>query len=140
MRLQNWHSSGLFLILFLLFGSTLQTWAQTEPCSAIPGGRIDNVERVFMELPWRFTLMVRRSPDFLNLERIEADYPGREVRIFNDVPEGSPLFVVRIECGRGWGRTKGLEFHLRAFTQLEGGGWAVQSGKMTNYGSTKVIE
>lgn len=102
--------------------------------------RFENVERIFMEQPGVFAMMIRRTgTDEFVLKRTS----GNHVRIFVDVPANAPMYVIQRTCVTSGAFTleqRLLEIHLRSPMNLEGAGWQQRSGRITHYGSTQVLE
>lgn len=141
---------------FRTFALMLIAFASTG-CETVkePELRINNVVRVFMHEPHRYTLLARRPEAqeldahtfAVSVDHKIADSSGNRlatcgVHLRADVEMGAPMWAT-VERWREVGTTTFdciLTIHLHDPQDVEGGGWTEQRGKKTVRGTTQVVE
>jgi len=126
---------GLSAIAVISF---LSAWYSVEP--SVTEHRFDNVERVFMHEVKNYSILYREDASAeLQQQNFCRDWPGVEVRLFTDVPEGKPIWARAVYAVERLGDEywKELEIHVHAATDINAGGW--NHGKF-GQGQTVVVE
>jgi len=103
--------------------------------------KIENIERIFMHEPGRYSIFVRTPrTNQCHFEKI-AGYGGGDVQVFlyTDVKHGNPMWITikgeNFPNGQKYYHT--LEFHVRDMESIQGGGW--DHGKFGK-GTTSVVQ
>lgn len=129
-RLIGWVALIAFVVFVLSFLSC-DSGTLTEE-------RIDNITRVFMHEPTKFSFAVQDNA-FAEIRIIEAEKCYGSVRIIPDVPADQKMWA-KIVWKRRWDRGGdpfSMELHVRSEKSLEGAGWDHGKG---GRGATEVFK
>lgn len=123
---------ALITLFFAIFACSKEPQKKLE--------RIDNIERVFMHEPSKYTFWIRNDASGeIKIKTVDVG-SGGNVKIFDDVPAGQKMWITILmvdEPYDGMDFIPTLEIHLHDLKDVQGAGW--DHGKLGN-GTTEVIE